>query len=561
ILINEDRELLRNIFDCYDQFDKLDTIEISFFHRLLSMRFISLKLSFLVVLFCLLLKAIVDHHLFLIIVYILIIIFAVIVSKTSSSTVWTDQFQNLIDEINREKKISKRLKELLDDCCNPFSMENSKYLRLKKNFQEIASSCLLDFRNTSLSIKKEFPFKIEIDENLICSLPDDVYQSYINDDLNMKAINSLRQFVRLQISEFCKLTILMFLSDYRKECAQIDVFTIESFLRKTFRNLVENSILRQHQMEEIIKFHKSFYYQSNDNEPRSNFQPLESDNFWLAYRNLRKVVFALASVIDNCDDDFEKDYNRKNSDIESKLELLQDHLTSAQDCLVNLLKTYRHQQNAKKRDVNIENVINTSSCNDQSEILKKNVKSIEFENEPIVDQVFEAFVETNECDSNESCDSINDGIEIYLKTTRDAENNVFWELKTALKNKAIEHKIREAKALGLSYDREKIEKEYDSSIQTSRSSKMEIEMTDQKIIDSKYALNDSEKENQSKSLDFNFQLALKAHPMNGVFNLSEETFGDLDDDTDNESNLNLNQINETLTLAGKNEELFTANAL
>lgn len=82
ILINEDRELLRNIFDCYDQFDKLDTIEISFFHRLLSMRFISLKLSFLVVLFCLLLKAIVDHHLFLIIVYILIIIFAVIVSKT-----------------------------------------------------------------------------------------------------------------------------------------------------------------------------------------------------------------------------------------------------------------------------------------------------------------------------------------------------------------------------------------------------------------------------------------------------------------------------------------------
>lgn len=175
-------------------------------------------------------------------------------------------------------------------------MENSKYLRLKKNLQEIASSCLLDFRNTSLSIKKEFPFKIEIDENLICSLPDDVYQSYINDDLNMKAINSLRQFVRLQISEFCKLTILMFLSDYRKECAQIDVFTIESFLRKTFRNLVENSILRQHQMEEIIKFHKSFYYQSNDNEPRSNFQPLESDNFWLAYRNLRKVVFALASV-------------------------------------------------------------------------------------------------------------------------------------------------------------------------------------------------------------------------------------------------------------------------
>lgn len=50
--------------------------------------------------------------------------------------------------------------------------------------------------------------------------------------------------------------------------------------------------------------------------------------------------------------------------------------------------------------------------------------------------------------------------------TKDAvsSNNVYHELKHALKNKAIEHQVREAKALGITVDVKQLENEYITTV-------------------------------------------------------------------------------------------------
>ena len=87
--------------------------------------------------------------------------------------------------------------------------------KLATSFRDIGIRCAKDFRQQTLALKELLPLKADIDDNLISSMPDDLYDSYNNCDVdNVRIIKSLRQLIRLQISEFFKRLLLIYVQNY-----------------------------------------------------------------------------------------------------------------------------------------------------------------------------------------------------------------------------------------------------------------------------------------------------------------------------------------------------------
>lgn len=97
-----------------------------------------------------------------------------------------------------------------------------------------------------------------------------------------------------------------------------------------------------------------------------------------------------------------------------------------------------------------------------------------------------------------------------------------------MKEKAIEHKIREAKVLGLNYDRKQFEQEYDSNL---NKSSMDSSLTDEINNQDKNVIMINEQQVPA-GIDpqFSYQIALQTASQIKQFNLSisEDTFGDDD---------------------------------
>lgn len=102
-------------------------------------------------------------------------------------------------------------------------------------------------------------------------------------------------------------------------------------------------------------------------------------------------------------------------------------------------------------------------------------------------------------------------------------NNVFNELKHALKGKAIEHKVREAKALGIEVDIQKLEEEYVATV----IEKVDNEERKRMFIKPTRAEAgaDTNEGNTLGNYDFNMDIAMEAtEKMRLLFGLKEETF-------------------------------------
>lgn len=100
----------------------------------------------------------------------------------------------------------------------------------------------------------------------------------------------------------------------------------------------------------------------------------------------------------------------------------------------------------------------------------------------------------------------------------ETSNNVYRELKHALKNKSIEHKVREAKVLGIEVDVKKLEEDYITTVIEKKDNNDEMKR-------SFVVSNKSENHNEISNFAFNLDIAMKAtEKMRLLFDVSEETF-------------------------------------
>lgn len=96
-----------------------------------------------------------------------------------------------------------------------------------------------------------------------------------------------------------------------------------------------------------------------------------------------------------------------------------------------------------------------------------------------------------------------------------------------MKEKAIEHKIREAKVLGLNYDRKQFEQEYDSNLNLSSPDTSLTQFNDQ---DKKLTIENEQQVPAYIDREFNYKIALQTTNQLKKFklNIGEDTFGDND---------------------------------
>ena len=170
--------------------------------------------------------------------------------------------------------------------------------------------------------------------------------------------------------------------------------------------------------------------------------------------------------------------------------------------------------------------------------------------EPPKDEVFEAFIEDSRSRNTiweNDYDYDDDQTDVQMK---DAENNMFFELRTALKDKHIEHRMREARAQGIELDLEQIENEYRQSLMDNQTIPKQLminddndhQMTTASAINSQF-LEQHEQQSTTPLMGLNFQfdfnLAMRdSNQLKWRLNLNdgEETFGDSDHHNDHDDN-------------------------
>lgn len=203
---------------------------------------------------------------------------------------WTFKktFENLVKQSVNEKRLFDKLKELIEDLS---SSDNEKCKKLNEGFQSMGIKCLLDFRDCTLFFINNLPLKC--DDCLLTTLPDELYQSYNDEELNAKTLKALRQFIRLQISEFFKRLLLLFVQNYYQDPSQYESGNFTDNLQ-IFQQLLENSKHRQKEILSLISFYKSFY---KIDETVSKFEnENELSNLWSNCRNVRRSLYRSISM-------------------------------------------------------------------------------------------------------------------------------------------------------------------------------------------------------------------------------------------------------------------------
>ena len=97
-------------------------------------------------------------------------------------------------QIFLEKILYKKFIQLFEDNCVLLANDEkeSKFSDLKKDFSSLCLSCFFDFRKSTLLLKNQFPLKADVDNDLICLLPDDLFDSFKETKtLNLKLIKVL----------------------------------------------------------------------------------------------------------------------------------------------------------------------------------------------------------------------------------------------------------------------------------------------------------------------------------------------------------------------------------
>ena len=476
----------------------------------------------------------------------------------------------LAEQINNERQSLTKLKELIEDNWNNNNnnVENSCLTRLAINFRDIGIRCAQDFRQQTLTLKELLPLKADIDDNLLSTIPENLYESYNNCDMdNIRTLKSLRQLIRLQISEFFKRILLVYVRNYHLNDENfMEKFSNQNFIEKfneIIRKMMENSIGRQKELLKIISFHKSFYLPSTirDNDDKNGDKMKnELKILWQNFRNIRKCLYRSINSIDDCEmivDQCDNDDNvatttTETSDLkmmkanfDCKLGSIAEQLTTAQDMIQTIRRSLQRNDNQRINSEPIA-ISNTDSNIDDNNRSGRTINLIQ-ESEPPKDEVFEAFIDNNDNSvfqrSNVFNDYDQDDDDQMDNEMKIMENNMFNELRTALKDKHIEHRIREARAQGLELNREQIENDYYQQQQQQTIPKqLMFDDTNHDNSDGRIETIDSQQQQQSSSspvmglnLKFDFNLAMNdSNQMKWRLRMNddEEIFGDNDDDDD-----------------------------
>ncbi|KAH9426982.1 hypothetical protein DERP_011651 [Dermatophagoides pteronyssinus] len=393
----------------------------------------------------------------------------------------------LAEQINNERQSLTKLKELIEDNWNNNNnnVENNCLTRLAINFRDIGIRCAQDFRQQTLTLKELLPLKADIDDNLLSTIPENLYESYNNCDMdNIRTLKSLRQLIRLQISEFFKRILLVYVRNYHLNDENfMEKFSNQNFIEKfneIIRKMMENSIGRQKELLKIISFHKSFYLPSTirDNDDK-NVDKMKNELkiLWQNFRNIRKCLYRSINSIDDCEmivDQCDNDDNvatttTETSDLkmmkanfDCKLGSIAEQLTTAQDMIQTIRRSL--QRNDNRQRINSEPITQNNDIDSNIDDNNRSGRKINLiqESEPPKDEVFEAFIDNNDNfqRSNVFNDYDQDDDDQMDNEMKIMENNMFNELRTALKDKHIEHRIREARAQGLNVNIEQIENDY-----------------------------------------------------------------------------------------------------
>ncbi|KAH7638781.1 hypothetical protein HUG17_2814 [Dermatophagoides farinae] len=497
----------------------------------------------------------------------LIILFAISISitilwlKRNQTCQCDESIIKLAKQIDDERQLLTKLKELIED--NDFAVFNviTAISKLATSFRDIGIRCAKDFRQQTLALKELLPLKADIDDNLISSMPDDLYDSYNNCDVdNVRIIKSLRQLIRLQISEFFKRLLLIYVQNYydvpsnfpEKLSNQIIIDTLNNILGK----MLENSKCRQQELMTILSFYKSFYLSSsydNDNQDK-----LKNENrmLWQNCRNVRKALYRSMAIIDDCETILDQSNTtaildqKIKENLDCKFETMIETTTMANEMIQAIRRSLQHNH----RKANITDKLELSTINDEMIGSNDNKPGTSGglinECEPPKDEVFEAFIEDSRSRNTiweNDYDYDDDQTDVQMK---DAENNMFFELRTALKDKHIEHRMREARAQGIELDREQIENEYRQSLMDNQTIPKQLminddndhQMTTASAINSQF-LEQHEQQSTTPLMGLNFQfdfnLAMRdSNQLKWRLNLNdgEETFGDSDHHNDHDDN-------------------------
>lgn len=112
-------------------------------------------------------------------------------------------FISITKELKKEKELYKELLHLIEDKCDFSEKERPEICitALKLTFRDNALQSFLQLRECTKLLLERFPLKSEIDDNLICTLPNEVFDSYNNDEeLKLKDLKVFYNYTKVDYS-------------------------------------------------------------------------------------------------------------------------------------------------------------------------------------------------------------------------------------------------------------------------------------------------------------------------------------------------------------------------
>lgn len=103
-------------------------------------------------------------------------------------------FCHLMEQMEKEKNLFRQLIQLIEDNIAYHDIdqginEESRFKSLKKAFINFGLKCFHNYRLTTIFLVHDYQLKKEIDQDLICTLPEDLFDSYKNDnELTLKTL-------------------------------------------------------------------------------------------------------------------------------------------------------------------------------------------------------------------------------------------------------------------------------------------------------------------------------------------------------------------------------------
>ncbi|CAG2118579.1 unnamed protein product [Medioppia subpectinata] len=270
---------------------------------------------------------------------------------------------------------------------------------MKDTYRRMCWKCFTRFRDETIGLRQTFPVMSDIDEdvNFLCCLPVDSFARFTTDDesvITLSLLKSLKQLKRLQQSEFFRRIVCIFIT------ICVDKEIVKNKSQEVYNQRVFSEITPL--FDELIRVSEQTYSELLSVYKCAKSLWTSSEVSLIKCRDLRQTV----------------------ESIETKM-LRIEELKKSKQKLFNEMEV--------KSEESVKPLMTLSTAEDYV----------------VRDQVFEAFV-TQEChEIDVEVNAEEEQLwEFARKVTQDS-TNLFRELKVALKSKAVEHELREAKALGI----------------------------------------------------------------------------------------------------------------